>query len=144
MGHPEQSGRSPRVAAQAGANRAVLVGHSQGSVLCAWWVCHRSPNSVVGIDLVTCGSPLESLYAKFFPRHIGAEFLGWTAERARTWRNFWRDIDPIATQLPIGSPNSGDTYLPDPDNRERVQAHGNYWIDKHQSDWIEGRMSATP
>jgi hypothetical protein len=126
--------------AQSGAKRAVLVGHSQGSVLCAWWVRHRSSGQQAKVDLVTCGSPLASLYARFFPRHIDADFFTQTRDGARTWRNFWRDTDPIATALPIAH----NTQLTDPRDGGRVQAHGNYWTDPDQTTWIAGRVAGLP
>lgn len=123
---------------ESGANRVVLVGHSQGSVLCAWWVRHRPVGRTV--DLVTCGSPLESLYAKFFPRHVDPEFFARTRQKVRAWQNFWRDTDPISTPLPIAV----NKKLVDPGDRDRVWAHGNYWIDEVQTGWIEDRMPAAP
>ena len=45
---------------------SVLVAHSQGSVIAAWALAQdRIPQRKV--HLVTCGSPLDTLYATFFP-----------------------------------------------------------------------------
>ena len=126
-----------RTVVDAGARPVVLVGHSQGSVLCAWWAAHQPAAKV---HLVTCGSPLSSLYAQFFPRHVNQDFFDKATENTRSWRNFWRDTDPIATALPI----SDNEKLTDPRPGKAVQGHGNYWTDPCQMDWVQGRVTAAP
>jgi hypothetical protein len=128
-----------------------LVGHSQGSVVCAWFVrgghwterraegmtdrqalkaklydVDRTPSN--RIALYTCGSPLHSLYATFFPRYFDEDFF--TTARQMTyqgcrWRNYWRKTDPIGTRLP---------YLRARDNVDVTElaldetlGHGEYW-----------------
>ena len=55
---------------QADKDPVTLVGHSQGSVVCAWCMFSlRGPQP--RITLFTCGSPLWSLYAAFFPTYFG-------------------------------------------------------------------------
>jgi hypothetical protein len=101
-----------------------LVGHSQGSVVCAWFVrggywkerrseslsdeqalkmgLHRLRREQSDlIALFTCGSPLQSLYRTFFPRYFSNEFFK-TAQNmafANIWSNYWRKTDPIGTRL---------------------------------------------
>ncbi|GAA4939090.1 hypothetical protein GCM10023224_20610 [Streptomonospora halophila] len=73
----------------------VLSGHSQGSVLAAatlWQVPARVRGRVV---LITHGSPLSRLYARYFPAYFGPVALGDLRERASRWRNLWRATDPI-------------------------------------------------
>ena len=128
-----------------------LVGHSQGSVACAWFVrgghwteqpsegmtdrqalragLHNvNPAPSNRIALFTVGSPLESLYATFFPRFFDTAFFETTrrmTSQSARWRNYWRKTDPI------GFPIKG---LPDRDNvnvtelkDHPVLGHGEYW-----------------
>jgi len=136
-----------------------LVGHSQGSVVCAWFVrgghwterrtegktdrqalseklydVERKPSN--RIALYTCGSPLNSLYRTFFPRYFDDDFFDTT--RAMTydrgsWRNYWRKTDPIGTSLPIPDADNVDvTELKD----EETRGHGEYWRDQRLRDDI--------
>ncbi|WP_157531074.1 hypothetical protein [Mycobacterium sp. IS-1496] len=122
-----------------------LVGHSQGSVVCAWFMrgghwfekrtegrtdrqaircglhdVKRLPSS--RITLFTCGSPLASLYATFFPGYFGSEFFRTTEEMSHGWMNYWRLTDPIATRL-HGATNRDCTE----DNSEPTLGHSEYW-----------------
>ncbi|GAA4897590.1 hypothetical protein [Streptomonospora salina] len=73
----------------------VLSGHSQGSVLAAatlWQAPARVRERVV---LLTHGSPLSRLYARYFPAYFGPLALSDLSGRAQRWRNLWRATDPI-------------------------------------------------
>ncbi len=128
-----------------------LVGHSQGSVVCAWFVrgghwterraegmtdrqalkinlynVDRTPSN--RIALYTCGSPLHSLYATFFPRYFNTDFFKSTRQmtcQGSRWRNYWRQTDPIGTPLPdIRERDNVDvTELAD----KETLGHGEYW-----------------
>ncbi|WP_280831752.1 hypothetical protein [Mycolicibacterium frederiksbergense] len=129
-----------------------LVGHSQGSVVCAWFVRggHWTEQPTEGrsdrravhdnlhrtglvtrsdrIALYTCGSPLSTLYKTFFPRYFDDAFFTETLAmtyKGAWWRNYWRKTDPIGSELPIRRP--GDNI----DVTERVcdetVGHGEYW-----------------
>jgi hypothetical protein len=135
-------------------NRPIaLVGHSQGSVVCAWFVRGghwteqltegRSDRRAVQDDLYatgiarsdrialyTCGSPLATLYETFFPRYFDSAFFTKTLAmtyKGAWWRNYWRRTDPIGSELPI--PRPGDNV----DVTERVSdttvGHGEYWTE---------------
>ena len=113
--------------------RVVLVGHSQGSVLVAWYVAHYTHR---GLALVTCGSPLVSLYGLFFPRYFGSDLLGVIRSNSREWKNTWRLTDPIATPLltTIGYADD-DIELIDPPTTGQldvVRGHSDYWTDPVQ------------
>lgn len=107
-----------------GQNAVALVGHSQGSIVCAWFVawglgdgcppkatefirCRgevRSWNPAPGqVMLFTCGAPLASLYATFFPVYFSDELFGRIKGmcRAESWYNFWRQTDPIASAIEV-------------------------------------------
>ena len=101
-----------------------LVGHSQGAVICAWFVrgghwqqkssedcsderalamrMHDAPHEQSDrIALFTCGSPLGSLYRTFFPRYFDETFFQTAARKSygNVWRNYWRNTDPIGARL---------------------------------------------
>lgn len=101
-----------------------LVGHSQGAVICAWFVRgghwqektseHYSDEHALTmrlydapheqsdrIALFTCGSPLGSLYRTFFPRYFDETFFMTTARKSygNVWRNYSRNTDPIGARL---------------------------------------------
>jgi hypothetical protein len=74
----------------------VLSGHSQGSVLAAATVLQLPDPSRTA--LLTYGSPLRRLYARFFPAYLGPDALRDVAERtAPCWRNLWAPSDPIGS-----------------------------------------------
>ena len=123
------------------AGTRMLVGHSQGSVLCAWAVQEivDTPGRRK-VDLVTCGSPLQSLYAAFFPSYFDDAFFGRVRANTEAWANFWRDTDPIATEL---TSLAGSNYLiEDPDGDGALHIHGDYWISTDQTAYIAGRIAA--
>jgi|GEM_PF-4147548 len=103
-----------------------LVGHSQGSVLCAWYMTRLDRNQD-RISLFTCGSPLRSLYSTFFPKYFGHEFFQSVAATSKDghWYNYWRLTDPIATALP-------DAHNRDLTERayQPLRGHGEYWQER--------------
>ena len=139
----------------------VLVGHSQGSVLAAWTI-GGPPGSIPGRKfdepcvLVTCGSPLKSLYATFFPANFTSDFFEDVEKAVVHWGNFWRPTDPIATKLPyknIENFELEDPELPDAneenhENEEKelkdpspkVRGHSDYWIATKQQEWIDAHL----
>ncbi|MBB5856269.1 hypothetical protein ACFQ05_25675 [Amycolatopsis umgeniensis] len=114
-------------------HHVVLVGHSQGSIVCAWWT-KLYPQGT--IDLVTCGSPLKSLYATYFPGHFSNEFFTTVKTKSPQWTNFWRQTDPIATAVS----SARNTEL---DDRPEVLGHSDYWTDPTQIKWVKERIAAT-
>ncbi len=105
-----------------------LVGHSQGAVICAWFIrggywrerpsenwsdehalaarMHDTPGEQSDrIALFTCGSPLGSLYRTFFPRYFNDDFVRAVAGKAHgnIWRNYWRTTDPFGARLGRGA-----------------------------------------
>jgi hypothetical protein len=102
--------------------RVVLAGYSQGSVL-AFAALLSRPHLAAGTGLVTMGSPLAQLYARFFPAHLGAagQFAALRALIAEVnpglgdmaWATFWRDTDYIGKQV-FGGGSPDDRQLPDP------------------------------
>lgn len=129
-----------------------LVGHSQGSVICAWFVRggHWSEQPTEGrsdraalkanlhtagnnersdrIALFTCGSPLATLYETFFPRYFDKAFFARTGSmtfKGSWWRNYWRRTDPIGSPLPLK--RRGDNLDVTEQVDEDTLGHGEYW-----------------
>jgi hypothetical protein len=114
----------------------VLSGHSQGSVLAAAALWQVPENESVRVGLLTHGSPLYRLYARYFPAFFGPRALADLHGRAAAWRNLWRRTDAIAgpIRLSQGMVEPKDP-LPDPAayRREKgeaiaceIQGHSHY------------------
>lgn len=106
-------------------SRGVLVSaHSQGSVLS---LAAMAPPSVdLGVvGLVTTGSPVERLYARFFPEYVSARLMAEVDSRLEhRWINLYRNTDfiggPIAGLV-------GDVALKDPERPDgSLQTHFDY------------------
>lgn len=121
------------------AGPTVLVGHSQGSVLCFWWV--QQHPALEDLDLVLCGSPLDTLYASFFPQRFSAAHFDEVVANCRSVANFWRETDPIATEL--GHCGLEDVCLADPRDQTitHPRGHSDYWSDPVQMGYIAGRLN---
>jgi len=134
-----------------------LVGHSQGAVICAWfirgghWEVQRSEEVsdeqalAMGLNntfarqsdriaLFTCGSPLGSLYRTFFPRYFDDDFFRGAsmASYGNIWHNYWRSTDPIAARLNRAAATDGkDGQMLDIDLTalpgEVAKGHCDYW-----------------
>ncbi|WP_067658027.1 hypothetical protein [Nocardia harenae] len=113
-------------------HRIALVGHSQGSIACAWFVSKELTGTPLSdqLMLVTCGSPLATLYRTFFPRYFDGPFF----DRAKDnccggWHNYYRVTDPISSPVC----NESERYCLDHDATEEADGplygHSNYWID---------------
>lgn len=145
-----------------------LVGHSQGAVICAWFVrgghwqekssenysdehalamrLHDTPHERSDrIAPFTCGSPLGSLYRTFFPRYFDETFFMTAARKSygNVWRNYWRNTDPIGARL-----NCRDvgTAVDDPQVRDiDVTELEDDATKGHCEYWQDGRLpSAAP
>jgi hypothetical protein len=82
----------------------LLAAHSQGSVLAAVAAHRLDPAGRARLGLITYGSPLASLYGRFFPSHFTSDWLAQlreelTADGQVRWRNLWRDSDPIGGSI---------------------------------------------
>lgn len=108
-----------------------LIGHSQGSVLsyCAAWRLEAQTQSE--LRLITCGSPLKSVYERLFPRYFGSKDFDLLASRLASWRNLHRDTDPIATSM-FGT-YDGDIRLLENHPEIKLDGHSNYWEDPQMS-----------
>lgn len=82
--------------------RLVISGHSQGSVLAASAVWQLPARTRSRVALLTYGSPIERLYARWFPAYFGAGQLHGLHRSVHCWRNLWRATDPIGGEIRLG------------------------------------------
>ena len=84
------------------ASAVILSGHSQGSVVSLAVIATLPPDVRRFVWLITHGSPLATLYRRFFPMYFPVELFTYCAQvdgRGRfeegRWLNYWRRTDPI-------------------------------------------------
>ncbi|MFD6891145.1 hypothetical protein [Streptomyces sp. NPDC059957] len=138
----------------------VLFAHSQGSVLGAWLLANEmvpenlQDDAALGavegpsllppaesLYLLTCGSPLKSLYRGFFPSYFHDQFFLRAGERTAGWFNAWRKTDPIATQMPDAVSGQVHDQEIDEVDSNHLRVHSDYWIEQAPTDWIEGKLT---
>ncbi|MEH0109935.1 DUF3089 domain-containing protein [Tersicoccus sp. MR15.9] len=140
----------------------VLVGHSQGSLLCLWLLAttprgslapppdetqpllppaepqpaERRPVERPSVErlpgLVTTGSPVHTIFRGLFPAWIGTGLEQAAAARTAGWVNGYRATDPVSGPIP-GAEN---LELTDPIPPDPVRGHGGYWDDPVLAAWI--------
>ncbi|MFB8138040.1 hypothetical protein [Streptomyces parvus] len=138
----------------------VLFAHSQGSVLGAWLLANekvpenlQDDATLVAVEgpsllppqenlyLLTCGSPLKSLYRGFFPSYFHDRFFLRASERTAGWFNAWRETDPIATAMPdVVSGQVHDEKIAEV-HPGRLRVHSDYWIEEAPTAWIQGQLT---
>jgi len=97
----------------------VVSAHSQGTVLAVAALAPLPPpagsSTVSDISLVTFGSPLTDLHARFFPYWFGRDDLVPSlAERLRAWHNLYRHTDYIGRRIQgVSSRVCNDPATPD-------------------------------
>ncbi|MEV0596742.1 hypothetical protein [Nonomuraea cavernae] len=122
-------------------DRVVISGHSQGSVIATVVVMQLDPARRPRVRLLTHGSPLCRLYARFFPGYFGPAALGALRDLMPNgrWSNLYRLTDPIGGPVlhrpgpgaPPG-PEDLDQRLDDPvrgDADRVLRRHSDYYLD---------------
>lgn len=111
--------------------RVVISAHSQGSVLAAATLAGGS--EATGVALLTHGSPLNRLYARYFPEFVSAPFLSGVARRTEGWVNLWRSTDFIGGPLRAAGVTDLEVFDPpsslpgeDGDRRPLPRRHSGY------------------
>ncbi|HVM36495.1 MAG TPA: hypothetical protein VM784_14290 [Actinomycetota bacterium] len=103
--------------------RVLLAGHSQGSIIAFAALACSERQVLERISLLTYGSPLRSLYGRFFPAYFPPALIRDLEQRLRSpdghpeWHNFFRRTDYIGKDLFEGiAPPAGslDQEVPDP------------------------------
>ncbi|GAA2097497.1 hypothetical protein GCM10009801_67910 [Streptomyces albiaxialis] len=84
--------------------RLLVSGHSQGSVLAVAALFQLDGETRSRVSLLTYGSPLERIYARWFPAFLGPDALATVHRRVENWRNLWRFTDPVGG--PMGVPGA--------------------------------------
>ena len=121
------------------ADRIVLSGHSQGSVItaaaCAVLAeeaagstqdddlrADRSQAALGKLSMITYGSQLQFLYARFFPSYFGYDRLcGVYRSLGGRWRSVYRWTDPLGGPvLAWAAPESAASFGPDIDRWRRI------------------------
>jgi hypothetical protein len=84
------------------ASAVILSGHSQGSVVSMAVIATLPLDVRRRVWLITHGSPLATLYQRFFPMYFPGEVFTYCSQldgRGRfeegRWLNYWRRTDPI-------------------------------------------------
>jgi pimeloyl-ACP methyl ester carboxylesterase len=79
-----------------GAERLLVAGHSQGSLISVAALL-RVPQQHYGrIALITHGSQLQHAYSRAFPGYVNAPLLRWLLRTLDgRWLNLYRDTDPV-------------------------------------------------
>lgn len=113
---PQLGSRIERLVRGEGPDRTVLVsGHSQGSVIAVATVARLQPEVRARTALLTFGSPLTSLYGRFFPDFFDEAQLGLVArDLGGRWRNVYRRTDPIGGKIFETKASPVDRESPDP------------------------------
>lgn len=114
---PQLTARVQHLAAHS--TGVVLSGHSQGSVLAAAAVWQLPEEYSQRVALLTHGSPLYRLYARYFPACFHPGALSAVADGVAQWRNLWRRTDSIGGPVRVRSDGRRRTLtveapLPDP------------------------------
>ena len=114
--------------------------NGQGTVVCS--AALLGLNDPVGTAFLSYGSPLASLYARFFPSYFDdCVFTTLASKLPGGWINLWRNTDPVAGPIRVG-----------PTDREtvdgRVRGHAGYWLSDEPRfaealDELGGRLGAT-
>lgn len=78
----------------------VVSAHSQGSVLAFFALIGLAgDDDVRPVALVTYGSPLSRLHARFFPAYVSPDDRRWLLDRLGSWRSFFHPTDHIGQRV---------------------------------------------
>jgi len=102
----------------------VISAHSQGSIIAFAAVASLPDDYARNVALVTYGSPITSIFGRFFPEYFGSDAVAEVRAKLPDpepdtpgWRNFYRRTDPIGgpvfEQQPATEPPR-DIELADP------------------------------
>lgn len=109
--------------------RVLLSVHSQGAVLAVAAVAGLRHEDAGRVGIVSFGSPLSTLHARFYPLYFGraCDFRTLKSHLA-SWRNFWRQTDYIGQKV-RGVEHEGEC-LPDPSQDDPPNLPVPLWLDE--------------
>jgi hypothetical protein len=118
----------------------VVAAHSLGTVITVDSLLSQ-PQAwarFTSIDLVTAGSPLHRLLARFFPSayppvRVLADAIG-RAYPSLRWANVYRPTDYVGGSLPASSITNRSLL------RSAWRTHSNYWGDASAIQWLAGHL----
>ena len=64
------------------------------------------------VALLTHGSPLERLYARFFPEYFSLDLFSRVAKEVAGWVNLWRPTDYIGGPVPAEGVDDREVFDP--------------------------------
>lgn len=107
----------------------VISAHSQGTVLAIAALASLDEDLTHDIDVVTFGSPLTTLYARFFPAYFGrgGDYAD-VCTRVESWQNFYRLTDYVGQKV-NGVTVDDELRLDDPREESQVDAE-TLWHDE--------------
>jgi hypothetical protein len=121
--------------------------HSQGSVIAAAaLLLHHS--RLPHVALVSYGSPLERLYAEYFPAYFGnVTFEQLDSRLGNHWLNLYRTTDPIGGA--VARLGADRNWVVEPLDPQHPEWHSNYTRERYYADartqadgWLTGRLYA--
>jgi hypothetical protein len=93
---PQLAQQIQLIQAQSPSSTVVLAAHSQGSVIAAAAMLQLTPADAQRVSMLTFGSPLRRIYARYFPAYFGKKAMVATEHRVpHRWINLWALTDPI-------------------------------------------------
>ncbi len=96
----------------AGRGRVVLSAHSQGSVIAVATLTRATPETRRRVALLTHGSPLTRLYARYFPEYCAPQLYSHLAGRVAGWINLWRATDYIGGKVDADGVDDREVFDP--------------------------------
>ena len=124
---------SERLSALTSAGEVVLWAHSQGTVIAVAALSALTPEQRAHVALITCGSPLRTLYSQHFPAYWNPSTTQALARDLGIWENYFRATDFVGRRVYFEDEHPRDHELPDPSikdaaNRMRKPlVHSYYW-----------------
>ncbi|MGA7270092.1 MAG: hypothetical protein WB239_03370, partial [Acidimicrobiia bacterium] len=101
-----------RLVTLTGNGKVIVSAHSQGSVLAVATILQSSTEVSSSVALLTYGSPLTRLYARYFPEYCSPNLYREVATRVTRWTNLWRRTDFIGG--PLETEGVSDVEVLDP------------------------------
>ncbi len=116
----------------------IISAHSQGSIIAATAALQLRADVRARVAFLTYGSPLQRLYARWFPTFFDRETFAELGRRLPgRWQNLYRSTDPIGGAIPPGPPvgpvnvriTPSDTVAPGDFVYPPIRVHSDYPVE---------------